>query len=741
MKNNSYKSSIYHKIIFIISLFILFFIGILTVKHIKNISNASKLIMHTYEVNLELEHLFSYIKDSENNMRGYLISKDKLYLEPYQNDIKNANQSFLLLKKLTSDNPKQQQNLESLYKIITKRYEYMDQYSNLNENIDLSKNYDFKKNFRESSMLLIDIRFKLNEMVHIEKSNLRQRNSVYDNQIYLTPILTLGILFITLLLLIFTYYQTTKDIQKVQLANVKLNKSQFLSYQAEILSEFGTWEWNLNTNIISYSDNLYRILGTEPQSFEAGQANFMKFIHPEDIDIVNTIFEKIIEDEDLPHSYYRIIRTDGKVRILRSVGKLFTDSLGNKTVLGVTGDVTDEHTKNEILKSNYQDLIGVNNQLKIFDESSKQAEILGKYGSWTLDYNTSKFTYSDNQFRLMGCDPQSFEPCIDNILENVHPEDHSIVDNAFKKASTSMKIPAINYRVIRKDGKIRQFKTIAKSFTDLKGVQSLIGTTQDVTEDFNKSLQLKQRNLELEKHIKELNEFNQVASHDLQEPLRKIQTFISRINDRDKEKMSETGKEYLSRMERASNRMRVLINDLLQYSKANRSEKNLVETNLNDVLKDSLSELSQNIEDKKAIVSYAKLPEINGIHFQMQQLFTNLLSNSLKYAKENIPPIITIDCTEIIAKTEVLLNDKSLKKYYKISLTDNGIGFEQEHAEKIFLLFNRLHGKTEYHGTGVGLAICKKIVENHKGCIFANSIPNEGATFTIFLPVPTPTLA
>lgn len=741
MKNNGYKSSIYHKIIFIISLFILFFIGILTVKHIKNISDSSKLVMHTYEVNLELEHLFSYIKDSENNMRGYLISKDKLYLEPYQNDIKNANNSFLLLKKLTSDNPKQQQNLESLYKIINKRYEYMDQYSNLNENVDLSKNYDFKKNFRESSMLLIDIRFKLNEMVHIEKSNLRQRNSVYDNQIYLTPILTLGILFITLLLLIFTYYQTTKDIQKVQLANVKLNKSQFLSYQAEILSEFGTWEWNLNTNIISYSDNLYRILGTEPKSFEAGQANFMKFVHPEDVEIVNAIFEKIIADEDLPHSYYRIIRPDGKTRILRSVGKLFVDSLGNKTVLGVTGDVTDEHAKNEILQSNYQDLIGVNNQLKIFDESSKQAEILGKYGSWLLDYTTSKFTYSDNQFRLMGCEPQSFEPCIDNILENVHPEDHSIVDNAFKKALTSMKIAAINYRVIRKDGKIRQFKTIAKSFTDLKGVQSLIGTTQDVTEDYNKSLQLKQRNSELEKHIKELNEFNQVASHDLQEPLRKIQTFISRINDRDKEKMSETGKEYLSRMEKASNRMRVLINDLLQYSKANRSEKNLVETNLKEVLNDSLTELSQNIEDKKAVIHFSQLPVINGIHFQMQQLFTNLLSNSLKYAKENISPIITIDCTEITAKTEVLLNDKSLKKYYKISLTDNGIGFEQEHAEKIFLLFNRLHGKTEYHGTGVGLAICKKIVENHKGFIFANSAPAEGATFTIFLPVPIAAVA
>src|SRR6187402_2579369 len=146
----------------------------------------------------------------------------------------------------------------------------------------------------------------------------------------------------------------------------------------------------------------------------------------------------------------------------------------------------------------------------------------------------------------------------------------------------------------------------------------MIGTTQDVTEDFNKSLQLKHRNTELEKHVNELNEFNQVASHDLQEPLRKIQTFISRITDKDKENMTDAGKEYLSRMEKASDRMRVLINDLLQYSKANRAEKNLIETDLNEALSNSLSELSQNIEDKKAIINYTELPIITGISFQMQ---------------------------------------------------------------------------------------------------------------------------
>lgn len=300
-----------------------------------------------------------------------------------------------------------------------------------------------------------------------------------------------------------------------------------------------------------------------------------------------------------------------------------------------------------------------------------------------------------------------------------------------------MKIAAIDYRIIRKDGKIRRFKTIAKPFTDLKGSHSMIGTTQDVTENYNKSLQLEHRNEELKKHIKELSEFNQVASHDLQEPLRKIQTLFSRISDKDKENMSETGKDYLMRIERASTRMRVLINDLLQYSRANKSEIKLTQTNLNEVLSNSLVELSQNIEGKKAIINYTELPIVNGIPFQLQQLFTNLLSNSLKYSKENSIPIIDISYNEIIAKSEAWLNDKSSKKYYKINFADNGIGFEQEQAPKIFSLFTRLHGKTEYDGTGVGLAICKKIIQNHNGCIFAQSNPNEGATFSIYLPILT----
>lgn len=691
--------------------------------------------MHTYEVHLELEQLFSYIKDSENSMRGYLITDENIHLNAYFTANSNINQSFGKLKELTSDNKQQQQNLTDLYEIIKMRLDYNGEYSDPSININIEKNKKFKRNFNESTKLLIEIREKINKMVELEDSYLKKRNSNYNEQISLTPILTLSILFVTLLLILYAYYKTSKDVAKLQAINIKLNKSDFLSRKAEILSSFGTWEWNLNSHKIEYSDNLYRILGYEPQSFPSTNDTFLTFVHPEDKEIVEKIMQKIVNDEDLPPSSFRIIRPDGKIRQFSATGKLFTDKLVNKTVLGVTHDITEDYNKTQLLKKNIEDLKESNKELELLDESSKQAEILGNYGSWVLNFESNTFMYSDNKFRLMGYEPKDFEPSIENLLLHVHEEDKQIVIDANEKALQTGEIPTMNYRIIKKDGEIRRFRTIAKSFTDLSGAESMIGTTQDVTDDYNKGKLLQERNLELEQNIKELNEFNHVASHDLQEPLRKIQTFISRLKDKEKENLSDFGKDYLLRIEKASDRMRILINDLLQYSRTNRGDKNFTDVDLNQVLVNSLVELSQNIEEKKAIIKKETLETIQGVDFQMQQLFTNLISNSLKYSKDSEVPQIEIKYKKTIAKDEAILNDYSNRMFHKISFTDNGIGFEQENAEKIFLLFNRLHGKTEYQGTGVGLAICKKIIDNHNGYIFATSQPNIGTTFTIYIPL------
>jgi light-regulated signal transduction histidine kinase (bacteriophytochrome) len=214
-----------------------------------------------------------------------------------------------------------------------------------------------------------------------------------------------------------------------------------------------------------------------------------------------------------------------------------------------------------------------------------------------------------------------------------------------------------------------------------------------------------------------------VASHDLQEPLRKIQTFISRVSSADKEVMSESGKNYITKIESSAKRMRVLIDDLLLFSRTNTTKKEFIKMNLNELLDNAESELGEVIEEKKAVIQrIGKLPKLSVIPYQIEQLFINLIGNSLKYSQPDVDPEISISSEKVNSADYSEILEQSVKKYHKITFTDNGMGFDPQFKETIFILFQRLHSKTDYPGTGIGLAICKKIVENHKGYITADSI-------------------
>jgi signal transduction histidine kinase/CHASE3 domain sensor protein len=383
------------------------------------------------------------------------------------------------------------------------------------------------------------------------------------------------------------------------------------------------------------------------------------------------------------------------------------------------------------INENLSTLKNANDKLIITTESFKHAEQIGDFGSWQWDLEMNVLTYSDNQYRLLGCEPQSFKPSIKKFLEFVYPKDIHLIIEGNEEVANEKNPPTTIFRIIRKDGELRYFKQMGRVLTDSKGKKTLIGINVDVTEQQLNHASLEERNRDLERSNKELASFNHVVSHDLQEPLRKIQIFISRISEKD---MSETGKEYFERIHVAVSRMRTLIDDLLLFSRTNKIEKVLEKTDLNIVLENVKQELAQAIEEKKAVIESVQLPMINAIRFQIQQLFTNLIGNSLKYSKADVPPVIKIEYKKIIAKEEPALELDSPKKYHKISFTDNGLGFEQQYAENIFILFHRLHHVTEYPGTGIGLSICKKIVENHAGFIKAEGRPGIGATFNVYLP-------
>jgi light-regulated signal transduction histidine kinase (bacteriophytochrome) len=252
---------------------------------------------------------------------------------------------------------------------------------------------------------------------------------------------------------------------------------------------------------------------------------------------------------------------------------------------------------------------------------------------------------------------------------------------------------------------------------------------------FRYQKELEHKNIELAQSNIELSSFTYIASHDLQEPLRKIQLFCNLIRDESPELFQSKAADYFDRVLQASRRMQNLISSLLSYSRINIREMEYQQTDLNDILDEVCNNLKESLEESGARVWHDPLPVIPCVPLQINQLFTNLIGNSIKYKKKQVAPVIQVSAS-FIPPREMDLFDPPLSKtgYWKITITDNGIGFEQQHAEKIFELFQRLHSKIEYEGTGIGLAICKKVVQNHQGLIFAKGNPGEGASFEIFLP-------
>lgn len=249
------------------------------------------------------------------------------------------------------------------------------------------------------------------------------------------------------------------------------------------------------------------------------------------------------------------------------------------------------------------------------------------------------------------------------------------------------------------------------------------------------NLQLVENNEHLKSTNLELDRFAYVASHDLQEPLRKIQLFTDKLIFQFGQRLDDEVQLYLQKIGKASKRMQQLVNDLLKLSRHTHNDLEFEQTNLNDLLVDVLSDLETDIEKKNVKITAASLPVIYAIPSQIRQLFQNIISNSIKFSKADCIPEIYIQ-TEAIKGTNIPDLDRTLSEntFYRIYIKDNGIGFDTQYIDDIFIIFKRLHSYHEFEGTGIGLSICKKIVEKHKGFITAQSQLNEGSTFIITLP-------
>lgn len=273
--------------------------------------------------------------------------------------------------------------------------------------------------------------------------------------------------------------------------------------------------------------------------------------------------------------------------------------------------------------------------------------------------------------------------------------------------------------------------------------QKIVGQTLRENEELSQAkAKLEQSQRELESTVSELNrsnaelsQFAYVASHDLQEPLRKIQSFGDILQDQYTPALGPDGADLVARMQSAAGRMNVLIKDLLTYSRLTTKQQPFEKIDLNTLLIGVLSDLEAIIQEKKAVIEIGQLPQVKGDLLQLRQLFQNLLSNALKFTISDQLPVVYISASRLLVSqlpAEVLLSGHPV--YVSVSVEDNGIGFDQKYKDRIFRLFQRLHGRSQYEGTGMGLAICKKVVDNHAGFINARSQPGKGSVFTVYLP-------
>lgn len=457
-----------------------------------------------------------------------------------------------------------------------------------------------------------------------------------------------------------------------------------------------------------------------------------------DIPELRNLLERILpeksafNDFEITHTFSTI----GKRVMLLNAREIVNKNSLEKLILLSVEDITTETHQRE------QERL-VQNQLQFIADAMPEKV-------WTADavgnanyFNKSWLTYTG----------LTFEDLKDWGWEKIiHPDD---LEENHKRWQHSIHTGSdfdMQHRFLNRDGAFKWHFSRATAQKDEHGAITMwIGTNTEIHEQktqremlekavVSRTNELKEANETLESKNeeliymnKELESFTYVSSHDLQEPLRKIQTFAGRILEEENQHLTDNGKNYLQRLQLAAARMQQLIQDLLAFSRVNTGERKFEPTDLNLLINEVLDEVREAIQEKNATIVVEKLDMATIIVFQFRQLIYNLISNSLKFSNPAIPPHITI--TSCIVKGGKLPNLLPGKSYCHITFTDNGIGFDSQYSERIFDVFQRLHSRDQYNGTGIGLAIAKKIVENHSGVIKATSEPGKGAQFDIYIPV------
>ncbi|MPR35023.1 PAS domain-containing sensor histidine kinase [Salmonirosea aquatica] len=516
------------------------------------------------------------------------------------------------------------------------------------------------------------------------------------------------------------------DTKKVEKENQE-REDQF-RLMANSIPQLG-WMADSEGWIYWYNDRWYEYTGTTLDEMKGW--GWKRVHHPDHVDQVVAVAEKGWRMTEPWELTFPLRRHDGEYRWFLTRIFPVKDVTGAVTHwIGTNTDIHDQLESEKVLKRSEE-------QLKQLSDFMPQIV-------WTTDDKGYHDFFNQRWYEFTGL---SFEETKDTGWALVlHPDDF---EPTWKKWSHSLRTGDLyetEYRMKRADGAYRWLLARAMPLRNESGeIVRWFGTCTDIHDQkvasdilehkvAERTRDLQEANSYLHSINEELRQFNYIASHDLQEPLRKIMIFAERIRAQDYDQLSEGSRSFLERMSVSAERMSVLLKDLLDFSSTQREEL-FIQVNLNDTIKDIENDLELLIAQKSAVIQKEELPTLKAIPLQMHQLFYNMINNALKFTLPHQNPVIQIKGTLALPQ---LVQEWALApdaRYFHLTVTDNGIGFEQEFADRIFVLFKRLHSQKTFQGTGVGLALCKKVVENHHGRIWAESEPDRGATFHVVLPL------
>ena len=464
----------------------------------------------------------------------------------------------------------------------------------------------------------------------------------------------------------------------------------------------------------------------------------ISLVHPDDLQMLTDKNNQAIAMANDPGYFpvhevimefsYRLKHKNGKYRWLQTFGTIFDRNAENQVehLLNISTDITE--------------MVETERRVKEQEHFIQQVADASPTVLYLFDVKSASIIYINKEIEnVLGYQPAEVIAMGNNIIPDIfHPDD-----------AAQMQVRLKDYNLEENPKFLFQFECRLKNARgewcwflvrevvfrrNARGkVSEVLGAALDISLRKEMEDTLHHQTIALQQSNTSLQEFAYVASHDLKEPLRKISTFSDRLLTSFDKSLHPDANTYLEKIIDSSRRMQQLIDDLLSISMIS-SEKNFVRYNLKALAEDALQSLEHKIEEKKAVVHLQHLPDATVIPSQFRQLFQNLFSNSLKFSNKEVTPEISVTYTFLKHAEVSHMNLNKSSRYLQIKITDNGIGFEKVFAEKIFTIFQRLHNRSQYEGTGIGLAICKRIVENHGGVIFAAGKQNAGASFTIIIP-------